>query len=118
MRTPGLTVLACLLIDSLVLTSGLRAQIAPVITPGGVVNGIDYSAAIAPGMVIAVFGSNLATNVVAASEVPLPNNLDGTTVEVNGQAVPLFFVSGGQVNAQMPLGFPGRCRFGFGTRPD
>jgi uncharacterized protein (TIGR03437 family) len=107
MRRPGLTVIACLLIDHLVLTSGLRAQIAPVITPGGVVNGIDYSAAIAPGMVLAVFGSNLAANEVAASDVPLPNNLDGTTVEVNGQAVPLFFVSGGQVNAQLPFGLSG-----------
>jgi uncharacterized protein (TIGR03437 family) len=36
--------------------------------------------------------------------------LDGTSVEVNGQAIPLFFVSPKQINAQMPFGVSGQAQ--------
>src|SRR5581483_2402368 len=52
----------------------------------------------------ALFGTNLATTTVAATSVPLPTSLDGTTVYVNGTAAPLFFVSQNQVNYQIPPG--------------
>jgi uncharacterized protein (TIGR03437 family) len=37
-----------------------------------------------------------------ASTVPLPTELGGTSVMVNGRAAPLFYVSPGQINFQMP----------------
>ncbi len=93
-----------------ILASVLFAQgSAPTIDPGGVVSAADYTTAIAPGAIVAIYGKNLSTNIVSASSIPLPTSLDGTTVEVNGQAVPLFFVSPGQVNAQMPFGISGQA---------
>jgi uncharacterized protein (TIGR03437 family) len=46
----------------------------------------------------------LASTAVAATSLPLPANLDGTSVRLNGQAAPLFFVSPGQVNFLIPDG--------------
>jgi uncharacterized protein (TIGR03437 family) len=89
-------------------TSPVSAQsAAPTITPGGVVNAADYTPAVAPGMIIAVFGDSLASKVSSAAGTPLPTVLDGTSVEVDGQAIPLFFVSPKQINAQMPFGVSG-----------
>jgi uncharacterized protein (TIGR03437 family) len=38
--------------------------------------------------------------------VPLPTNLNGTSVLFNGVPMPLFYVSGTQVNAQVPFDAP------------
>lgn len=59
--------------------------------------------------IIAVFGVSLATATQAATSVPLPTSLAGTTVKVrdsNGteRLAPLFFVSAQQVNYQIPAG--------------
>ncbi|MFN9458765.1 MAG: fibronectin type III domain-containing protein, partial [Acidobacteriota bacterium] len=47
--------------------------------------------------------------------------LAGASVEVNGQPIPLFFVSAGQINAQMPFGLSGavsvRVRTAAGLSP-
>lgn len=66
-------------------------------------------AAIAPKGIVAAFGPNLATSTVIASSVPLPTALAGTTVRIRDSAgverdAPLFFVSAGQVNYQIPDG--------------
>ena len=55
------------------------------------------------------FGQGLATRTEAAATVPLPTGLAGTTVRVRDSAgierlAPLFFVSSGQVNYQVPPG--------------
>lgn len=94
---------------------------AQTIAAGGVVNAADYTAAVAPGSLIAVFGSGLAASTSSASITPLPTSIAGTSVEVNGQAIPLFFVSAGQVNGQMPFGLSGtvavRVRTAAGLSP-
>lgn len=76
----------------------------PLISPGGVVNAASYSAADggAPGSIVTIFGINLATSTQAATTVPLPTTLAGTSVSVNGVAAPLFYVSPTQINFQMP----------------
>ena len=51
---------------------------------------------------ISIYGSNLASATAGATAVPLPTTLSGVSVQVNGVAVPLFFVSSGQINAQVP----------------
>ncbi len=55
-----------------------------------------------PGSVFALYGSGMATGSASATAVPLPTALLGTSVTVNGVAAPLFYMSSGQINAQMP----------------
>src|SRR5262249_16964923 len=57
----------------------------------------------------AAFGIGLATNTATAATVPLPTKLAGTQVTLRDsagveRAAPLFFVSPGQVNFQIPPG--------------
>ncbi len=77
----------------------------PSIPQGGIVNGASFapgSVSLSPGSIISIFGVSLASSTVSASSVPLPNTLANTRVEIDGQTAPLFFVSPGQVNAQVP----------------
>ncbi len=62
---------------------------------------------LAPGMIAAVFGTNLATGTQVASAQPLPTSLLNTTVKVMDnlgieRLASLFFASPGQVNFQVP----------------
>jgi uncharacterized protein (TIGR03437 family) len=64
---------------------------------------------LAPNGIAAGFGSGLAANVVSASTVPLPTQLDGTEVKVRDAAgtdrdAGLFFVAPGQINYLIPAG--------------
>lgn len=64
---------------------------------------------IASEAIVAAFGTELATNTVAASGLPLPTVLAGTRVVVRDSAgverlAPLFFVAPTQVNYQVPVG--------------
>ena len=99
--------------------ASLPAAAQPIV--GGVVNAADYTAAVAPGSLIAVFGSGLAASTSSASTTPLPTSIERTSVEVNGQAIPLFFVSAGQINGQLPFGLSGtvavRVRTALGLSP-
>jgi uncharacterized protein (TIGR03437 family) len=68
---------------------------------------VDNNSAFGPGAtpggsVFAVFGSDLATKTSQPSQVPLPTTVLTTTATVNGEAVPFFYVSPGQLTAQMP----------------
>jgi uncharacterized protein (TIGR03437 family) len=60
----------------------------------------------APGAILSLYGSQLATATAAATAYPLPRSMAGTTVTVNGQPAPLFFVSQGQINIQLPWETP------------
>jgi uncharacterized protein (TIGR03437 family) len=59
------------------------------------------------GSVFALFGTGLATNAASAPDVPLPTTLLSTTVTVNGELAPLFYVNSGQIDAQIPWDIPG-----------
>ncbi len=89
----------------------LYAQ-TPSLPQGGVVNGASFIAAsqpnsaVAPGTIVAIFGSNLSSATAAAMSVPLSTTLNDTSVTFNGVAAPLFFVSSGQINAQLPFETP------------
>ena len=60
-----------------------------------------------PGSVFALFGSGLAVRSSQALAVPLPTTLLTTTVTVNGELAPLFYIDSGQIDAQMPWDLPG-----------
>ncbi|MBS1788604.1 MAG: hypothetical protein JST85_12825 [Acidobacteria bacterium] len=59
---------------------------------------------LAPESIAAAFGTNLATATVVATSTPLPTELAGTKVRVNGELAPLFFVAPSQVNFLIPPG--------------
>jgi uncharacterized protein (TIGR03437 family) len=54
------------------------------------------------GSVFSIFGVNMATGTSEPTSVPLPTTLLTTTVTVNTEPAPLFYVAAGQINAQMP----------------
>ncbi len=60
-----------------------------------------------PGSIFALFGQNLATRPAGAVTGILPAKLLGTTVTVNGEPAPLFYVDPLQIDAQMPWDIPG-----------
>lgn len=96
-----------LLLGALVLGSScIWAASAPEISPNSTLNAADYSRAFAPGAMVSIFGSNLASSSESPSGLPLPTSLGGTMVElIDGDAItslPLFFASAGQINAQLP----------------
>jgi len=68
-----------------------------------VVSAADYSSSLAPGGLISVFGTQLSPINLATSEIPLPTALANSCLSVNGQPIPVLFVSSNQINAQMPF---------------
>jgi uncharacterized protein (TIGR03437 family) len=68
----------------------------------GVANGASFASSFAPGMVVSVFGSNLAEGTKTASSVPLPAQMQGASVTVNGYTAPVYYVSPTQLNVQIP----------------
>jgi adhesin/invasin len=69
-----------------------------------VVNAGSFHPGGAPGALMTIFGSSLSDAVYQASTLPLPTSLGPTTVTVNGTKAPLYYVSPGQINFQMPSG--------------
>jgi uncharacterized protein (TIGR03437 family) len=93
----------------------------PLISPGGIVNAASLMPVdrtphgIAPGSIATIFGQNLAPSPTQAQSYPLPTSLNGTTVSVNGIAVPLFYVSPEQINFQVPSYLSTRTSKGYPT---
>jgi len=77
-------------------------------TVNQVVNAADLTAAVAPGSLISVLGTNLNPTNVATQEIPLPTAIGESCLTVNGSAIPMFFASPGQINAQLPVHVDGR----------
>ncbi len=84
-----------------VLPSGYDAS---VVSPniGRVVSAADGVSAVAPGGLFSIYGTNLSPTNVATKEIPLPTALGDSCLTVNGQPVPMIFVSPTQINGQMP----------------
>ena len=97
------------LVGSTVLAGTLDANpAATVITPGGVVSAASLAplAPVSPGGFISIFGSNLASATATSLGYPYVTSLGGTQVLLNGQSLPLEFVSAGQINALVPYETP------------
>ncbi len=75
----------------------------PNISDGGVVSAADFSLALSPGSIGSIFGAGFASDSEQAGEVPLPRNLAGARVLIEGVEAPLFFVSERQINFQVPF---------------
>lgn len=75
----------------------------PVVNPSGVTNAAGASGqGVAPGSLVSIFGANLASSMAAANTVPLSMTLSGVSVSFSSTPAPVQFVSGGQINVQVP----------------
>jgi len=68
-----------------------------------VVSAADSKSAVAPGGLMTLYGANLSPTNQATSTIPVPTALANSCITVNGQPIPLIFVSPTQINAQMPF---------------
>lgn len=80
---------------------------APAISNGGVVNAVSGASSIAAGSWVSIYGSNLAAaaRALQASDLSgnsLPTSLGGTSVQINGKAAFLQYVSPTQINVLAP----------------
>src|SRR5438094_3904326 len=100
MRSRVLVLSGCLSLIS----SALVAQ-TPTIQPNGVVNAAGSRAVVAPGSLISIFGSGLASGLSISNSVPVSSKLgDVDSVMIGGTAAPLVFVSDSRIYAQVPWG--------------
>ncbi len=85
---------------------GIDSALAqPSITSGGVVNCASFTSPVVAGGTASIFGTNLAASATTdgpPGTLPVPFALAGTTVQIGNFAAPLYFVSPGQINVQIP----------------
>jgi len=77
------------------------AVAAPQLT--SVTSAADGKSPVAPGGLLTATGFQLSPTNQATSQIPLPTALANSCLTVDGQPVPLIFVSPTQINAQMPV---------------
>jgi len=82
----------------------------PALSSEGLVNAASFNlgpaaahVAVAPGSLLSVFGSSFASQSILANSLPLPRELAGVRVLINGVPAPLLFVSATQINLQVPF---------------
>jgi uncharacterized protein (TIGR03437 family) len=108
------TVIALTTSGFTVLSANYAAATAPpAIT--SVQNAANGSTAVAPGGLISVYGSQMSATNIATSQIPLPTALGQSCLVVNGSPIPLLYVSGGQINAQLPLNMGGNVTMSIHT---
>lgn len=90
----------------------VRAQMGAAVTTAPAITSVQNGAlaagqmAVAPGGLVSIFGTSFAKvtgNTAGFNPPSLPRSLNGVSVTVGGNAVPLLYVSPTQVNAQIPV---------------
>ena len=91
-----------------VISGNLRSNSAarPTIAPNGIVIHGGAAAVVSPGSLVDIYGTNLAAAPATAPGFPLTTSLGNVQVTVNGTAAPLYYVSPGQVDFQIPYSTP------------
>ena len=76
----------------------------PSISSGGIVNSANRTAGVSPGAVVEIDGANLSLGTCVADTEPWPTQLpcSPTRVVVGNKDAQLYYVSPGQINAQIP----------------
>jgi uncharacterized protein (TIGR03437 family) len=75
------------------------------LSPVGVANAASsapFTAQVAPGEYLALYGSGLAPSTASAPSLPLPDTLNGVQVRINQVAAPINYVSPTQINVIVP----------------
>jgi uncharacterized protein (TIGR03437 family) len=76
----------------------------PTFDASGVMNAASYQPGwMSPGSMVSIYGSTLAIQSATVKVAPWPTTLAGTQVTLNGLAAPLYSVSPGQINFQVPF---------------
>jgi uncharacterized protein (TIGR03437 family) len=85
---------------------------APVIQPGRIVSAASLSpdAPLAPGSLISIFGSGLASGATRSDTLPLPSELRGAQALIAGVPLPLASVSPERIDAIIPYDLPVNTR--------
>lgn len=85
-------------------SDGLSNEVWILAPPAGpVVNAASFQTnELVSGSIVSLFGTDLATETIAAVGLPLPTRLGDTVIQVNGDRAPLFYVSPTQINFQVP----------------
>ncbi len=84
----------------------VEAQAAPVAFAGAAVNNGTFASGepLAQGDIAAVFGDQFTLGDLAyPSAIPLPTDINGTEVLVNNTPAPLYFLSNGQIDFEVPF---------------
>jgi uncharacterized protein (TIGR03437 family) len=76
----------------------------PTVAPGGTLNNLNpvVGAGLAPGTIAQVYGTGLAPATVSTGAAPLPTTFNNTFALVGPAQAPLYFLSSGQINIQIP----------------
>jgi len=90
-----------------VLSSNYDVSSATQPTVSAVESAADGSSEVAPGGLIAIYGTGLSASSEGAGQVPLPTTLANTCVSVNNESIPLLYASPTQINAQLPFDVTG-----------
>lgn len=91
-------------------TINLSVRPTGIVVQGAVTNGASFDRSLAAGSIATVFDQNITsvTGIFQASGLPLPTEINGTAVSINGARVPLYAVARvngqEQVNFQVPSG--------------
>jgi uncharacterized protein (TIGR03437 family) len=92
-------------------TGAVTPNAAPTLAQNGTLHNLNpiLGAPLAPGTIVQIYGTNLAAAATSATALPLPTSLSNTSVLVQGKSIPLYYVSPGQINAELPTDLvPGR----------
>jgi uncharacterized protein (TIGR03437 family) len=73
-----------------------------VVVASSVVNAATFAPGISPGALATVYGANLAGGTRATAPFPWPASLAGVGIQLNGQPVPVLYVSDQQINFLVP----------------
>ncbi|MBI4442188.1 MAG: hypothetical protein HY649_02295 [Acidobacteria bacterium] len=97
--------------DTSGITVNLSVQPSGQTLTGAVTNGATFQPGVAPGSIATVFDQGITnvTGIFDAKSLPLPTEINGTSVSINGARVPLYGVARvngqEQVNFQMPSNY-------------
>ena len=90
--------------------SGSLSTTGVFLNPTGIVNAASsapFTAGLAPGELLTLYGANLASGIEVASGVPFPTTLGKVQVTVNNIPAPLYYVTPAQISAIVPYGVTG-----------
>jgi uncharacterized protein (TIGR03437 family) len=86
------------------LTGGISQNQAPTLAKNGTLHNINpvVGGPLAPGTISQVYGSGLAGTTVSPGVLPLPTTFNGTFMLIGGISAPLYYLSDGQLDVQIP----------------
>jgi uncharacterized protein (TIGR03437 family) len=65
---------------------------------------------VAPGQLLTLYGTNLATEGIGPSTNGFPTSFNGVTIAFNGIAAPILYTAGTQINLQVPYEIAGQTQ--------